>query len=353
MKSRFYAILTLLVLFLSVSCGRHKGEFVLQGTVNDDTDTILVIGLDSRFESIDTIVSVDGQFKWSLRPDTVTTLILVFPDGRRHPVFAEKDVNSTIYIPSDTGLFSVSGGPCNEAYQSFYMASVHDTASSQTFARIDSFITRDPFSEVTPYIIYSEMVQRYHAGEDEITAKIERMSGNMQDAPYLASLKTEFKGKLSNNVFISAWELRDSTGKISQISNIGTSNDHILTCVWASWDGSRWADARKSMDSLRLKYEGRNLVIMDVAIDVNVNEWKRAITTDTLEWTSYVDPRGWESRVIKGCGITRIPVYVLLSGTKRVVKVSTSLDDMDKELKKVLPQAVKPVKTTKNTKTKK
>ena len=62
-------------MFLSVSCGRHKGEFVLHGTVQDDTDSILVVGLDSRFDRTDTIICNNGVFKWSFRPDTATALI--------------------------------------------------------------------------------------------------------------------------------------------------------------------------------------------------------------------------------------------------------------------------------------
>ena len=97
MKTRFSAIIASLLLFLAVSsCGRQKGMFVLQGTVHDDTDSILVVGLDNRFPYVDTISCRDGLFKWSFRPDTVTTLILILPDGRQYPVFAEKDVRSEI-----------------------------------------------------------------------------------------------------------------------------------------------------------------------------------------------------------------------------------------------------------------
>ena len=154
MKRLFPAIITLLVL-LTVSCGRNKGMFILHGTVLDGTDSILVVGLDNRFENADTIFCTGGQFTWKFRPDTVTTLVLILPDGRHHPVFAEKNVESFITIPADTGLFSVSGGSCNDAYQSFYLASAADTTLDLITARIDSFITADPFSEVTPYLIYA------------------------------------------------------------------------------------------------------------------------------------------------------------------------------------------------------
>ena len=172
MKSRFYAILTLFVLLLPVSCGRNKDRFILHGTVQDDTDTILVVGLDSRFDKVDTIVCSEGRFKWSFRPDTVTTLMLILPDGRRHPVFAEKNVESTIIIPADTGLFYVNGGYCNDLYQSFYMESQDDTTLQQSIGRIDSIITLDPFLEAIPYMIFEHLVQKYHIDEKSYSSKI-------------------------------------------------------------------------------------------------------------------------------------------------------------------------------------
>lgn len=346
MKYRFYAILTLLVLFLLASCGRHRGRFILRGTVQDSTDTILVVGFDQRFDRVDTIACNDGEFKWVFRPDTVTTLILVLPDGRRHPVFAEKGVESTITVPSDTGLFNVSGGYCNDSYQRFYLASVHDSAASQTFARIDSFITRDPFSEVTPYIICSEMVQRYHADESVISKMIGRMSGNMQDAPYLTTLKAEFTGSISNSAFISNMDMKDSTGVTVDFQDIATTTDYILTCIWTSWAGNGWREARKGMDSLRIKYEDRHLIIADISVDVNYELWKNTISKDTLAWTSYVDTKGWESKMIKTCKIMKMPVYVLFSGSRRVITVSQSLDDIERDLVRVIPAKEEPKSKT-------
>ena len=107
MKRRFFAILSLFLLLMA-SCG-HKNMFILQGTAQQDIDTILVTGLDSRFDRVDTIVCKDGKFLWKFRPDTVTALIMLLPDGRRHPVFAEKNVKAVMDIPSTAGLFNVTG----------------------------------------------------------------------------------------------------------------------------------------------------------------------------------------------------------------------------------------------------
>ena len=335
MKTRFSALFALIVLLLSASCGK-KGMYVMQGTVQDGTDSILVVGIDSRFEGVDTIFCSNGQFTWQFRPDTVTTLILVLPDGRMHPVFAEKDVESFITIPADTGLFSVSGGYCNDSYQSFYLASQRDTSMEQAAARIDSFITRDPFSEVTPFLIYDQMVRKYHASEKVIEPLIRRMSGNMQDAPYLVSLKNDFDKEASNNLYFDSYALKDSSGIKRQFIVVGGSSNNVLVCVWASWMGQAGLDARDTLRYFLDKYQGRNFNVIDISIDVNIDRWKKTIVGDTVRWVSYNDPAGWESRFIKAANLQTAPSFILFSSAKRLIYKTTSIPDMDLELDRTL-----------------
>ena len=335
MKTRFSATIALIVLLLAVSCGK-KDMFVLQGTVQDGTDSILVVGIDSRFENVDTIFCNNGKFTWEFRPDTVTTLVLILPDGRYHPVFAEKGVESFITIPSDSGLFSVSGGPCNESYQSFYLASLRDTSMEQAAARIDSFITRDPFSEVTPFLIYDLMVRKYHARESTIIPLIRRMSGNMQDAPYLVSLKADFEIDAATNLYFDAYALKDSSGIKRQFVDIGGSANSLLVCVWASWMGQSGFDARDTLRYFLEKYKGRNFNVIDLSIDVNIDRWKQSIIGDTVRWLSYNDPAGWESKFIKTTNLQTAPAFILFSSARRLLYKTTSIEDMDIELDKNL-----------------
>ena len=337
MKRLFPAILSL-ILLLSVSCSKEKGLFILHGTVLDGSDSILVVGLDNRLEDVDTIFCHEGQFTWNFRPDTVTTLILILPDGRRHPVFAEKDVESFMTIPADTGLFNVSGGFCNDAYQSFYIASLKDSTLDQAANRIDSFITRDPFSEVTPYLIYDRMVQTFHADQNKISALIKRMSGNMQDAPYIVALSAEFKGDIPNNQYISSLYLQDSVGVRYQFTNIGGQTNYLLVCVWSTWSGDSAIRARRAMKPVLERFAGRSLDVTDVSVDVNWKRWKDVITADTLNWISYIDTNGMESRLIKNSNVQHMPVYLLFSSVKRVVYKATSVDDLCKELERILPK---------------
>lgn len=313
--------------------------FILHGTVTDGTDSILVVGLDERFEDVDTLFCHNGEFTWKYRPDTVTTLVLILPDGRRHPVFAEKDVEAFITIPADTGVFCVSGGYCNDSYQSFYIASLEDSTMDQTIARIDSFITKDPFSEVTPYLIYDWMVRRYHAQESLIEPLIKRMSGNMQDSPYLVALKSEFSQAFSNNLYLDTYSVNDSMGHKRQFLDIGGTSNHLLVCVWASWMGQAGIDARDTLQYFMDKYRDRYFNVVDISIDPNVERWKKAIVNDTVSWFSYNDPNGWESGLVKTTRLQTIPAYILFTGVKRIVFRTTSIRELDEQLNKTLPKA--------------
>ena len=334
MKRLFLAITTL-ILLLFASCNRNKGMFILHGTVQDGTDSILVVGLDERFQQSDTIFCRDGKFTWKFSPDTVTTLILILPDGRRHPVFAEKDVESFITIPADTALFSVTGGYYNEEYQSFYISSIGDSTLKQSAERIDSFITRDPFSEVTPYLIYDRMVLRHHADERSIQSLVRRMSGNMQDAPYIVSLKNEFLKDMPGNIYMDNLSVRDTMGYYHEFKQIGGSFNHVLVLLWASWM-EETVGLRDTLQYLFEKYQDRYLFVTDVSIDVNFDLWKQAVESDTLNWMSYNDPYGWESKLIRSTNVQTIPVYLLFSTTKRLLYRTTSIREMEIELDRTL-----------------
>lgn len=323
-----------------VSCNRQKDVFVLDGTLQDgSSDSILVFGFDSRFERTDTIRCSEGRFQWSFRPDTVTTLILALPDGRQFPVFAEKNVTSQIFIPSDSGRFVLKGGACNDAFQSFYMAAECDTTLEMITARVDSFIVRDPFSEVTPYILYEYVIKRYHGKAADINALTGKMSGNMQDTPFLTALKSELRDDISDT-YMSTLSLRDSAGNNVKFTSLESKT--ILCCLWGSWDLERGLEARKTLKGFAEKYADRKLMVTDISIDMNFDRWKRAISGDTLDWKSYIDLDGWESRIVKSASAKELPVYIIFSDVKRLTYKTTSTEELDIQLDRTLTKPIIP-----------
>ena len=159
---RFLPILILLLL-LAAACNRNRNLFVLHGTLsgNSSESVVYVLGIDNRFDRIDTISFTGERFVWSFTPDTVTPLLLILPDGREQALFAEKGIEASLFVP-DSGETMIQGGYCNDSYQAFKSAAANDTAANQIYIRIDSFITVDPFSEVIFMLFYEYMVKKHY-----------------------------------------------------------------------------------------------------------------------------------------------------------------------------------------------
>lgn len=326
-------------LLLLAGC-RDKGLFTLHGTFeNGSSDSILVLGLDSRYDRVDTIRPADGAFTWSFRPDTATTLILLLPDGREQPVFADRGIEAEIVIPeADSIVPKVTGSTENDAFYDFAVRSQHDVSFEQTSARIDSFITKDPFSEVTPYLIYAYAIKRWHADRLDIMNLVSRMSGIMQDAPFLVNLMPEIKpddDRISR--YLDRLDVYDTTGVKYDFANLGGNNNYTLICLWASWDRERSLAARRDMDTLTGLFYGRHLALADISIDSNVGSWKDAVRSDTLSWMSYIDHDGWGSRLVRMVPDVELPAYIFLTDTKRFSFKAATIQEVIVQLEKLLP----------------
>jgi len=328
---------------LLLSCGGEKGRFTLEGTVqNGSTDSIIVTGLDMNFARTDTIRPKDGKFTWSFMPDTATTLILLLADGRQQPVFADKDQHVWMAIPDSCADVEIGGNADNEAFQRFFASALDDSCMEQTFARIDSFIQNDPFSNVTPYLIYEYGVKRHHAGSDRLDALIGKMSGNMQDAPFLTSLKSEFRIDNPASKYLNTLVIHDTANVSRDLSKVEDARNSLLLCVWASWDDSASLEARKRMEPMLKRFKDRKLEVADLSVDLNPDSWRNAIKADTLSWKSYHDRKGLDSGILTQASIKKIPCYVLLSSIRSIQYVTGLPDEMEHALDSLL---AKPEKT--------
>ena len=340
-KAVSYAVVTVISALLLLCSCRNRGLFTLNGTIeNGSADSILVLGLDNRFAHVDTIRPQDGKFKWSFRPDTATTLILLLPGGLEYPVFAARGLELDMLVP-DTARSTfpvITGSTDNELYYDFAMSALNDSSFEQTAARIDSFITRDPFSEVTPYLIYAYALKRWHADGQDIMRLIGKMSGIMQDAPFLSYLKPEFNEddrKVSR--YIDRMEIYDTTGYKRDLANLGDRNNYTLICLWASWNGEEGLEARRDMDTLIDLFHGRRLALTDISIDASVERWKESVRLDTLPWFSYIDYDGWNSKLIKLAPDIELPVYIFLTETKRFSFKARTIQETIPLLEQKLP----------------
>lgn len=326
MRGRISTLLCAVLPIFAAACSSgHDSTFTLSGTIAGmGTDTILVTGIDARFDRVDTIFVEDGTFIYECELDTVTPLILIMSDGNHEVVFADKGLEAAISKSSTDSYAIVDGGKENLEYRLFMEKAVCDTSREQTFGHIDSLIRSNPFSEVAPLLIFRYYADGY-AGISASDSLIRNIGGDMKDNSLIQNLLNEMPENRKATTFGDV-DLYDTTMTKTTVKDL-FKTDNVLFYFWASWDLS-YKSALDSLKSIDKKFEDRNLKIVGITLDTNSDRWKEAVAQDSLEWEQYTDRNGWNGKMISQLNLHQLPCYVLVGRTYgNFLAAGTDLED--------------------------
>lgn len=326
MKNPITAILLFFVTL--VGCSQHDTGFTLHGIISGGgNDTVFVTGIDSRYDRVDTIPVKDGVFTYKCDADTVIPLLLLYRDGRQDAVFADRNLTAN-YTVDSTGVGTVDAGIYNLQLADFLREAAGDSTYAQIINRIDSFIEKNPLSELSPYLIYRYCLRRNDIDKSRVMALTDKMSGLMHDNPLIADIRTEF-GKSTRTFYqFTDYNMADTSfRKVSEITDLHERSLNMLVCIWASWD-SLSREANRAMNLLAEEYSKKKLAFAGLSIDTDRERWKAAIQTDSLESEQLIDWQGWNSNVVVQMNIERLPYYILLGPSGRILGKSYSIGDL-------------------------
>lgn len=331
---RLFSILV--VLLCLCSCKDKANVFVLEGHVeclSPDSvhqDTLYIYGADMLYERIDTVVAVDGVFRYTANVDTVTPLWVLFPNHHREMVFADKGLTAT--MQGDTaasGRIRIVGGEQNALLYSFHQQtdSIDDIELIVHLA--DSFIRSNPYSEVSIHLLREYFVCQPAYDQTKIKTLIGSMSGNLQDNNYIRQLQRTLNAQkpLAKNSVVANYNIEDSEGE-----NVRTSDymdTYLLITFWASWDVESRMRQRELI-AIKEKYKNHNFDILSVSLDTDRDAWQRAIEEDSVTWRQANDLEGWETSLVERLQVTRLPANVLLNPSRRIQAFDLYGEELDK-----------------------
>ena len=127
----------------------------------------------------------------------------------------------------------------------------------------------------------------------------------------------QFKPKPAIGTYLANFSLPDRAGKPISLNEF--KGKYVLVDFWASWCGPCRRETPYLKDAFK-KFSKKNLVILSVSIDENMENWEKAIDMDkTEEFIQVIDTHGWKSPVTSQYNIHSIPSNFLLDPTGKII----------------------------------
>lgn len=317
---RCFPFLALLILLTAAGCQGRRNAFTLKGDIDAlGNDTVYVCGNNEFFDRLEPVPARHGHFRFSFRPDTITPLWVLFPNGHTEFLFAEKRTETLLTGDSAlAGHLTISGGVQNQLLTDFE-AMLRDTVFTDAEIRqqVDSFILRHPFDDASVWLLQKYFVDVPSPDVPAIRSSIGHMSGNLQDNRFVTELRSRlssYKPQNSGNV-VGNFNVNDSTGR--RVSTIQFGDSCVLITFWASWDEesrSRQREYRALVDS----FAGRAFTLLSVSLDTDRDTWLRALSEDSLPATHANNFTGWNLDLLRLVGARDIPYNVLINPSRKI-----------------------------------
>lgn len=307
-------------ILLFASCQSEESNlFRLKGNLQGLTDT--VVYLYPAFSEPDTLIEVpvrQGKFSNSFPLDTVHPFCLYIGSLDCNVVlFAES--GETLEVKGDTSVWSVSGGGNLQAeWNEFFALAARAQDYERELHLADSFISTHPHSEVSLYLIERYFLQARRPDEDLVNRLLDRLSGNMQDHPYVNVLRGKSGKKTTprHSRMLPVVSLPDTTGKPVVTNDL--KGKYVVVNFWASWDEAS-RERQKQLDRLVKKYAKQPVVFLNVSLDVDRQAWISAIKEDTLAGVQVCDFKGWGSAFVKQSGVSKLPHSLVRNKGKDII----------------------------------
>jgi thiol-disulfide isomerase/thioredoxin len=112
------------------------------------------------------------------------------------------------------------------------------------------------------------------------------------------------------------FKFKPASGDSTNLSDL--QGKYVLLNFWASWS----LPCRQFNDELQMisaAYANRGLIILQVSIERNTNNWRKAIEEQGLHWINYSDGLAYESPIAKLYGVKSIPYTLLIDDNGEII----------------------------------
>lgn len=201
-------------------------------------------------------------------------------------------------------------------------------------AYIKNYVTSNPKSVITPFILQSKYSLYRFTELDSIVNGLDKSVLNTNGAKYISNYISTIKKTAVGQPFTD-FAFPDSTGKVVSLSSVVKQNKYVMLDFWASWCGPCRAEMPE-VKRIYAAYKPKGFEIFAVSLDEKMEPWKKAMREFDMQWPSVSDLKGWSCAAGKMYAVTGVPYNVLIDQQGKIVAQNLHGDKLDAKLKELL-----------------
>ncbi|MBR5813450.1 MAG: thioredoxin family protein [Bacteroidaceae bacterium] len=321
-------ILILFILLL-LSCNNKEpgNTFTIEGNTGVPNGAVYLYGTDSRYEHADsTVCDESGFFRLSIHTDTITPLALVTPDLRYVPVYGEPNIKAE--LQRDTILkngWCVNGGATQALHDSISRVLDKCFGVKNLHATIDSFIIKNPVSDVNMEIVRRYMTESSDIDSKAIRSFISHLGGIIKDHKFFTTLKERTDSKVSNVEHRSFPSFSYTTTDSTEFTQTELLKKYTLVTIWATWNKES-CERIRDLSHLQDSIESKSFDLLNISFDHDSTAWRKFIDEDSITGNNVIESKMFGSAIAKQFNIKSLPFTMLVSPYQRILKYNVKME---------------------------
>ena len=334
-----------LIIILSACGGKSSDTASLSREIKGlGNDTLYIYGADEMYDRMDTLLVENDKFSATLSPDTLVAAWLLFSDGSQYPFFMDK--GNTIHVKgsaAELNSLEISGNTPNEELSAFQkeLKGLGKPSEKVLEEKAGKFINEHHSSLVSIYLLDKYFVQKEKPDYTQIKKLTEHMTGELKDRPYIDELLDRIQEEEKAGIGKTTAYFRLPNAKGKQITRSNFKDQYLLIHFWASWDTVSRDSNAVYRRIYKKEQKNKKFALLGVSLDINKDNWQKAIETDTLKWEQTCDLSSWNTEFVKQLAIKALPANILLSPSGRIEGKNLSGTAIEKKLKDIEEQEKK------------
>jgi len=181
------------------------------------------------------------------------------------------------------------------------------------------------------------LIKSFLDTEYGITTKflVETSFDNLESITLSPEEKNTYELQGKNEVGTKAKDFKFITNEGSKINLSKVQAQYKLIVFWSMW----CPHCTEMLPELKIVYhsiKNKGFEVVAVCIDEDIDEWKKYIGENRLNWINTIEPDNGKNKIYKDYGVDGTPKFILVDKNQTIISCPTNLKQLEVKLNKLI-----------------